>query len=91
MLQELYFAAKKGKITTLKEVKQWLNEQERVKSLQVAAKSWTPIELQHDGKGIRLRDWPNSREQYVLICQNVDDGMRVMSSRASSISSRTPG
>ena len=39
VLQELYFVAtKEGKIKTLKEVKKWLNEQERVDAPQVAAK-----------------------------------------------------
>ena len=40
-LQELYFvAAKEGKITTLKEAKKWLNEQELVDAPQVAANRW---------------------------------------------------
>ena len=39
VLQELYFVAtKEGKIKTHKEGKKWLNEQERVDALQVAAK-----------------------------------------------------
>ena len=50
VLQELYFVAtKEGKIKTPKEAKKWLNEQERVDALQVAAKRWKSIKLQHDG------------------------------------------
>ena len=46
VLQELYFmATKEGKIKTLKEAKKWLNEQERVGALQVAAKRWKSIKL----------------------------------------------
>ena len=67
VLQELYFvAAKKGKIKTLKKAKKWLNEQERVDALQVAAKRWRAIKLQHDGREIRLRDWRDFR-------RNVED------------------
>ena len=55
--QELYFVAtKEGKIKTLKEAKEWLNEQERSDAPQVAAKRWKSIKLQHDGREIRLRD-----------------------------------
>ena len=58
VLQELYFVAtKEGKIKTLKEAKNWLNEQERVDAPRVAAKRWRAIKLQHDGRDIRLRDW----------------------------------
>ena len=55
VLQELYFmATKEGKIKTLKKAKKWLNEQERVDALQVAAKRWKAIQPQHDGREIRL-------------------------------------
>ena len=47
---------KEGKIKTLKEAKKWLNEQERVDTPQVSAKRWKAINLQHDGREIRLRD-----------------------------------
>ena len=40
---------------------------------QVAAKSLTPIKLQHDGREICLRDWPDFRGQYVLLSWNVED------------------
>ena len=74
VLQELYFVAtKKGKIKTLKEAKRWLNEQERVDALQVAAKRWKAIKLQHDGQEIRLRDWRDFRGQYTLFRRNVED------------------
>ena len=57
VLQELYFVAiKEGKIKTLKEAKRWLNERERLDALQVAAKRWRAIKLQHDGREIRLQD-----------------------------------
>ena len=57
VLQGLYFVAtKEGKIKILKEAKKWLNEQERVDAPQVAAKRWKAINLQHDGREIRLRD-----------------------------------
>ena len=56
--QELYFVgAKEVTITTLKEAKKWLTEQERVDAPQVAAKRWRAIKLRHDGREIRLRDW----------------------------------
>ena len=74
VLRELYFlAGKEGKITTLKEAKKWLNEQERVDATQVAAKRSRAIQLQHDGREMRLRDWRNLREQYVLLRRNVED------------------
>ena len=74
VLQELYFVAtKEGKIETLKEVKKWLNEQERVDAPQVAAKRWKAIKLQHDGQEIRLRDWRDFRGQYTLFRRNVED------------------
>ena len=38
-------AAKEGKITSLKEAKNWLNEQERVNGAQVAAERWRAIKL----------------------------------------------
>ena len=64
VLQELYFVAtKEGKIKTLKKAKKCLNEQERVDALQVAAKRWRAIKLQHDGQEIRLRDWRDFRGQ----------------------------
>ena len=73
VLQELYFVAnKEGKIKTLKEAKKWLNEQERVDALQVAAKLWKAIKLQHDGPEIRLRDWRDFRGQYTLFRRNVE-------------------
>ena len=43
-------ATKEGKLTTLREAKKWLNEQERVDTLQVAAKRWRAIKLLNDGK-----------------------------------------
>ena len=44
VIQELYFVVtQEGKIKTLKEAKKWLNEQERVDALQVAAKRWKAI------------------------------------------------
>ena len=74
VLQELYFVAtKEGKIKTLKEAKKWLNEQERVDAPQVAAKRWKAIKLQHDGRGICLRDWRDFRGQYTLFRRNVGD------------------
>ena len=74
VLQELYFVAtKEGKIKTLKEAKKWLNGQERVDGLQVAAKGWRAIKLQHDGREIRLRDWRDFRGQYTLLRRNVED------------------
>ena len=74
VFQELYFVAtKKGKIKTLKEAKKWLNEQERVDAPQVAAKRWKAIELQPDGREIRLRDWRDFRGQYTLFRGNVED------------------
>ena len=74
MLQELYFVAtKERKIKTLKEAKKWLNEQERVDALQVAAKRWKAIKLQHDGREIRLRDWRDFRGQYTLFRPNAED------------------
>ena len=74
VLQELYFVAtKEGTIKTLKEAKQWLNEQERVDAPQVAAKRWRTIKSQHDGREIRLRDWQDFRGQYTLFCRNVED------------------
>ena len=58
LLQEPYFvAAKEGNIPTLEEARRWLKEQERVYALQVAAKRWKAIKLQHDGREIRLRVW----------------------------------
>ena len=74
VLQELYFVAtKEGKNKTLKEAKKWLNVQERVDALPVAAKRWKAIKLQHDGREIRLRDWRDFRGQYTLFCRNVED------------------
>ena len=74
VLQELYFVAtKEEKIETLKEAKEWLNEQERVDAPQVAAKRWKAIKLQHDGREIRLRDWRDFRGQYTLFGRNVED------------------
>ena len=74
VLQELYFVAtKEGKIRTLKEANKWLNEQERVVALQVAAKRWKAIKLQHHGREIRLRDSPDFRGQYTLFRRNVED------------------
>ena len=68
VLQDLYFvAAKEGKITTLKEGKKWLNEQERPDAPQVAANRWKAIKLQHDGREIRLQDWRDFRVQYILL------------------------
>ena len=72
VLQELYFmVTKEGKIKTLKEAKKWLNEQKLVDAPQVAAKRWKAIKLQHDGRGIRLRDWRDFRGQYTLFRRNV--------------------
>ena len=74
VLQELYVVAtKEGKIKTLKEGKNWLNEQERVDAPQVAAKRWKSIKLQHHGREIRLRDWRDFRGQYTLFRRNVVD------------------
>ena len=74
VLQELYFlAAKEGKITTLKEAKNWLNEQERMDAPQLAAQRWRALKLQHDGREIRLRDWRHFRGQYVLLRRNLQD------------------
>ena len=74
VLQELYFvAAKKGNRRTLKEAKKLLKEQEWVDALQVAAKRWRAIKVQHDGADIRLRDWRDFRGQYVLLPQNLED------------------
>ena len=74
VLQELYFvAAKEGKITTLKKAKKWLNKQERVHAPHVAAKRWSAIKLQHDGREIRLRDWRDFQGLYFLFCRNLED------------------
>ena len=74
VLQELYFVAtKEGKIKNLKEAKKRLNEQEQVDAPQVAAKRWKAINLQHDGREIRLRDWRDFRGQYTLVRRNVED------------------
>ena len=74
VLQELYFVAtKEGKIRTLKEAKNWLNEQEHLDAPQVAAKQWKAIKLRHDGRKIRLRDWRDSLGQYTLFRRNVED------------------
>ena len=74
VLKELYFVAtKEGKIKTLKEAKRWLNEQEQVDALQVAAKQWKAIKPQHDGREFRLRDWRDFRGQYTLFHRNVED------------------
>ena len=74
VLQELYFVAtKEGRIKTLKEAKKWLNEQQRVDALQVAAKRWRAIKLQRDGREIRLRDWRDFGGQYTLFRCNMED------------------
>ena len=74
VLQELYFVAtKEGKIKTLKKVKKWLSEQERVDAPQVAAKRSRAIKLQHDGREIRLRDWRYFLGHYTLFRRNVED------------------
>ena len=74
MLRNLYFAAaKEAKITTLKEAKKWLNEQERVDGPHGADKSRRGINLQHDGREICLRYWQDFRGQYVLLRRNVED------------------
>ena len=74
VLQELYFVlTKEEKIKTLKEAKKWLNGQERVDALQVAAKRSRAIQLQHDVREIRLRDWRDFRGQYTLFCRDVED------------------
>ena len=74
VLQELYLlATKEGNIKTLKEAKKWLNEQERVDAPQVAAKRRRAIQLQHDGREIRLQDWRDLRGQYTLFRRNVED------------------
>ena len=70
LLQELYFVAtKEGKIKTLKEAKNWLNEQERLDAPQLAAKWWKSIKLQHDGRKIRrnVGDWNEGDEQARLL------------------------
>ena len=75
VLGELYFVAtKEGRIKTLKETKEWLNDQERVDAPQVAAKLWKSIKLQHDGREIRLRDWRDFQGHYTLLRRNVEDG-----------------
>ena len=74
VLQELYFMAnKEGRLKTLKEAKKWLNEQELVDALQVAAKRWKAIKVQHDGREIHLRDWRNFWRQYTLFRRNTED------------------
>ena len=74
VLQELYFVAnKERKIKTLKEAKKWLNKRERVDAPQVAAKRWRSINLQHDGREIRLGDRRDFRGQYTLFRRNVED------------------
>ena len=74
VLGELYFVAtKEGRIKTLKEAKEWLNEQERVDAPQVAAKRWKSIKLQHDGRETRLRGWRDFRGHYTLFRRNVED------------------
>ena len=42
-------------------------------ALQVAAKRWRAIKLQHDGREICLRDWRGFRGQYGLFHRNVED------------------
>ena len=42
-------------------------------ALQVAAKRWRAIELQHDGREIGVRDWRDLRGQFVLFRWNVED------------------
>ena len=42
-------------------------------ALQVAAKRWRAIKLQHDGREIRLQDRQDFRGQYVLFRRNVED------------------
>ena len=92
VLQGLYFSeAKEGKIRPLKEAKRCLNEQERVHARQVAAKRWRAINIQHDGREIRLRDWPDFQGQYLLWAGTWRTGLRVLSSRSSSVFSGTPG
>ena len=61
------------KIKTLKEAKKWLNEHERVDAPQVAAKRWKAIKLQHDGRGISLREWRDFRGQYTLFRRNMEN------------------
>ena len=74
VLHKLYFvAAMEGKITTLREAKRWLKEQERADAPQAAAKRWRAIKLQHDGRKIRLRDWLEFQGQYILLCRNMED------------------
>ena len=74
VLIELYFVAgKEGKLTTLKNAKTWLNGEERVDAMQVAAKRWKASKLPHDGKVICLRKWPESRGQHALFCRKVED------------------
>ena len=40
---------------------------------QVAAKRWKSINLQHDGREIRLRDWRDFRGHYTLFRRNKED------------------
>ena len=57
-------AANEGKIMMLKNVKRWLNQQERMDAPQVAAKVRKAIKVEHDGKDIRLQNgvisWTNT-------------------------------
>ena len=74
VLQELYFVvAKDEKITTLGEAKEWINKQEQVDALRIAAKSSRAIKLQHDGREIRLLDPRDFRGQYVMFRRIMED------------------
>ena len=74
VLQELYFVvAKDGKIITLGEAKKWINKQEQVDALRIAAKRWRAIKLQHDGREIRLPDPRDFRGQYVMFRRIMED------------------
>ena len=66
-------AAKEGKVTTLKDAKEGLNEEGQLYAPQVAAKRCRAIRLQHDGKDIRLQQRRDFRGGYILFCQNVED------------------
>ena len=66
-------AAKEGKVTTLKDAKEGLNEEGQLYASQVAAKRSRAIRLQHARKDIRLRQRRDFRGGYILFRQNLED------------------
>ena len=75
---------------THKEAKKWLNQQEQVDALQVGAKRWRAIKLQHDGRRSTCRIGGISEDNTSCCAGTWRTGRRVISSLACSISSRMP-